>query len=114
MAAVLMVRLFAECANEAAAHAVAADLLRTLSDFHPQSRHDPQRYWKMPELFEFTYTLQPPTPQSIAELLALAGGEWHQGGEEFDRSCVWNRRKGCTFLLPEVRWAEAILTRPDG
>jgi hypothetical protein len=107
----LVVRLLVECADEAAAQSVAAELLRILGDFHAQSRHDPQRYWKLPALFEFAFTLRPPTPQALADLLALGVGEWHHGGDEHDRSCVWNRRDGCAFLSPGVRWAEVILTR---
>jgi hypothetical protein len=109
----LLVRLFAECADEVAAQSVAADLLRALGGFRAQSRQEPQRYWKMPELFEFTFALRPPTPQALADLLAHGAGEWDRRGDEHDRSCVWNRSDGCTFLLPEVRWAEAILTRHE-
>lgn len=111
MAAVLLVRILADCADAAEALRFAAELERALNQFGPLQREVPQRYLKMPQLYEFAYALHPATEATFAQLLALGGSDWWRGGDETDRSAVWNRADGRQFLLPSVHWAELILTR---
>ena len=66
----------------------------------------PRQYWKMPELFEFTYRLSSQTRNIWDELVALPSGGWEVFGDSEDRSAVWNRGDDRVFLAPAVRWAE--------
>jgi hypothetical protein len=109
----LFIRIIAECTNDQAAPAVAAELEHALAAFDPEARQLPLRYWKMPELFEFAYSLRPAAPEIFAQLLALADDGWHHGGDDRDRSSVWNRHSGPPFLDATVRWAELQLVVRD-
>ncbi len=44
-------------------------------------------------------------------LRAEPGTGWTHGGDETDRSSVWNAGAGAPFLDPAVAWAE-LLTAP--
>jgi len=105
----LFLRIFADCDSAEFAHGVADRLRLALSAFSPQDASQPQQYWKIHELFEFTFCLSPATEQSFQALISIAAGGWSHEGSDLDRSSIWNRKLDHVFLVPEVRWAEAQL-----
>lgn len=74
--------------------------------FEPTPAARPRAYWKMPELFEFTYRLSSETRNIWDESVSEHSGGWKVFGDSEDRSAVWNRGDDRAFLLPAVRWAE--------
>ena len=74
--------------------------------FEPTPAARPRQYWKMPELFEFTYRLSSQTRNIWDELVVQPSGGWNVFGDSEDRSAVWNRGDDHVFLAPAVRWAE--------
>jgi hypothetical protein len=117
MASLLMLRAFVAAPDEATALAQQARLLQTLQAFVPSVRRPPERYWKEPEWVELTLQLAPATAATFDRLMALPPQGWIDGGDETDRSAVWNNVHGeqrHPGLLPELQWAELSLTlRPD-
>lgn len=101
--------------GEALRGAVAADVPRALF-----AAHAPERYRKeIPRfalpLFEHAWWLAPATLDDVRALMAIASHGWTPARVEDallrtevdeDASCVWNRSDGCSWLLPEVVWAE--------
>jgi len=105
----LFLRTFADCESQEAAHAISARILLALSAFSPQQAREPQPYWKLPHLFEFTFLLEPATESSLEEVVAMSSGSWEHSRTESELSSVWNRRNDHAFLVPEVSWAEIQL-----
>lgn len=106
----LDVRLFIECSDDAEAQEILSSLCRLLSDFSPTPEITPSRYWKMPNLFEFSLDLGAASMDSFHRLVALEPEGWVHGGEHPDLWSVWNRKEGASFLLPGARWAEIQFT----
>lgn len=104
----LILRIFAECGNGEQAAQLAGDLAATLAGFRPVASMEPERYRKLPELFEFSFDLSPGTRATFDAVLARAADGWVHTGDEEHSSSVWNRSPGGVFLSPAVRWAELI------
>ncbi len=106
----LFLRLHAECPSFEAATMLHERLQVELSRWNPEVHAGPQQYWKMPEYYEFTFTLRTPTPQAHNGIRLLAREGWHDMHSEEELSSIWNR--GCRekFLVPEVVWAELALS----
>lgn len=109
---ILLLRLLAECPDAATAALLTPRLLAAAAAWAPVEPSPPERYERMPELFEFTLLLSPPTPETFDAVVASVPRGWTHGGDEDDRSSVWNRESGATLLVPEVRWAELLRHRP--
>lgn len=105
----LMLRVFAPATDAANARAVATRLRTALSWFEPREPAPPQRYWKVPEWYEHTFELSPPSVATFDALVARAPGGWMQIEREEECDAVWNPGADAEFLLPEVVWAEALL-----
>jgi hypothetical protein len=103
----VMLRLMARCASKAAAPALQQQLLQALAAFPATVRSDPERYWKMPELFEFTLTVA--GEQRFGAVTGLCSSGWTATGDENDPSWVWNAKPGACFLHTDVVWAEVLL-----
>lgn len=105
----LVLRLYADCDSNEVAGLIAGRLLTQLSRFSPESSAEPRRYWKMPQMFEFTYRLAPACAKTVADLVSCSSGGWsHSGGVE-ESSSVWNRQADHMWLVPEVAWAHLEL-----
>lgn len=102
-----MVRVFARCGSVGEAPGLEAQLLQALAAFQAVPQGTPQRYGKMPELFEFTFTA--PGAQHLAAMVSLCPQGWAAFGDEHDLSWVWNAQPGATLLHGQVRWAELLL-----
>lgn len=98
-------RIYADCQDHEEASRLARALEVALSVYEPVATAAPARYWKLPELFGFTYCLSSPVRDIWSDLLSEPD-DWLQTVDGHDRSAVWNRRKDRRFLIPEVRWAE--------
>jgi hypothetical protein len=108
----LFLRLFANCDDAASASLLAGRLMLALHAHEPSEHAEPRQYWKMRELFEFTYTLNPETEESFQAVIASTASGWHQvelGDDEL--SAIWNRANDHVFLVPEVSWANLELHR---
>ena len=101
----MFLRIYANCRDDEAA-AIASAIEVALVLFEPTPAARPRQYWKMPELFEFTYRLSSQTRNIWDELVAQASGGWKVVEDAEDRSAVWNRGGDRVFLAPAVRWAE--------
>jgi len=107
----VLLRLFADCENEHQAARFGYAVTGLLSAFAPVQTLLPVRYWKIPEYFEFTFSLSPATRATFESLLAINFSEnWLHSGDEQESSSVWNRCADACFLLPEVAWAELIFS----
>ena len=104
----LTLRWFAEAPDLGAAEAVLAGMTAALGPFRPTSLQAPERYWKMPELFEFQVRLAPTgsDEEAFAALTRLGGAAWHLDDQEDPQEGIWNHAPGRELLLPEVRWAQ--------
>lgn len=109
----VLLRLFVQCPNEDAAAAMVIDLAESLRALRALPTMPPERYWKMPELFELAFRLFPGTRDTFDAVVSRAPHGWTHLGDADDRSSVWNRTPGATLLLPEVAWAEAIYSSAD-
>jgi hypothetical protein len=105
----LFLRLFADCESAEVASEIARRLHVALSQLNPEAFSPPKPYWKLPQLFEFTFTLVPPTEAQFQLLISSPPGGWSHSGSEAERSSVWNRAQDQVFLLPEVSWANVEL-----
>lgn len=99
------IRIYADCNDNSEATRLAQALELALSPYDPIETAAPARYWKISELFGFTYRLSSPVLDIWAELVSDAGA-WTQSRDEHDRSAVWNRLGDRRFLIAEARWAE--------
>jgi len=93
-------------ANADEARALTAAIEAALASYEPAAAASPRPYWKMPELFEFTYRLSSPTRDIWDDLVAKSSESWTVIEEGDGRSAVWNRVHDRLFLVPAVRWAE--------
>lgn len=103
------IRIFANCEDDTNAKALMANLLLALSHHSPASLKAPKQYWKVPEYYEFTFTLSAVTEEAYQELIESSSGGWHHSAVQGDWSSVWNREGDHVFLVPEVAWAEVQL-----
>ena len=103
----VMLRVFARCASPEAAPALELQLLQALAAFPAQLRGAPERYWKMPELFEFALTVA--GAQQLPAITGLCSQGWTDCGDDDTPSWVWNAEPGECFLHPDVAWAEVLL-----
>lgn len=106
----LLLRLFANCPDDAAALPLGARIAAALPGLVMTQMSSPERYWKMPELFEFTFAVHPADRSTVDAIVALSPASWTHSGDEHEASSVWNRRDDAMLLLPEVAWVELILT----
>jgi hypothetical protein len=102
----LFLRAFADCDGDSGADQLQRELCAALTNWASAKPMAASRYWKMPELFEFTFSLMPATIEVRDAIVDSVRGGWHISGDETDRSFVWNRSPGLFFLTPEVAWAE--------
>ncbi len=103
----VMLRVMARCPSVTAAPALQAQLLQALAAFPAAVRGEPEHYWKMPELFEFTFTVA--GPERLCEVIAFSSRGWTDCGDGDTPSWVWNAESGACFLDPAVTWAEVLL-----
>jgi hypothetical protein len=99
-------RIYADCRDDQEAAALAGSIGTALVLYDPIEASTPRPYWKMPELFEFTYRLSSPTRDILSELVLRHQAGWTMISEGIEYSAVWNRRQELIFLEPSVRWAE--------
>jgi hypothetical protein len=105
----LFVRLLANCESADLAAVISQRIKIVLSRFGGEEASLPKRYWKLPHLYEFTYSLRPATRAAFEEVLSCSSGGWHHAKGETEFSSVWNRAQDHVFLIPEVSWAEVQL-----
>ncbi len=105
----LFLRVFADCQTTEDAASLQSQLLAALGQWRPRPRAEPQQYWKMPQYFEFTYNLVPPSQEALEAIHSQAQTGWHDTHSLGEHSCVWNRTPGTQFLVPAVAWAELAL-----
>ncbi|MEH8018217.1 hypothetical protein MN202_13330 [Rheinheimera muenzenbergensis] len=67
------------------------------------------RYWKIPELYEFTFHLVPARIDLFNEIIDVSSDGWVHRGNGSERSSVWNVADGEILFVPEVQWAELQL-----
>jgi hypothetical protein len=101
----MFLRIYANC-NDDEVSSLAASIEMALIHYELRPAAAPKQYWKMPELFEFTYRLSSATRDIWDELVTQRPGGWHVASDSDDRSAVWNRGADHVFLMPAVRWAE--------
>jgi len=101
----MFLRIYADCISDEAP-SLALAIESALIHYEPRPAAAPKEYWKIPELFEFTYRLSSPTRDIWDELVSQRAGGWHIVDDSEDRSAVWNRGPNHVFLAPAVRWAE--------
>ena len=106
----LFLRLFANCPGSEEATAIDARLRQALGAWDPIPASLPRQYWKNEAQFEFTFSLQPASAKSFISITCQAGNGWapHDASEP-ECSAVWNGAPGCSFLAPEVAWANLEL-----
>ena len=105
----LFLRTYANCESVETSQAIAARMLLALSRFTPETHSTPKRYWKIPKLFEFTFSLFPATHASFRSIVETSSAGWVHSESENELSSVWNRGKDNVFLVPESSWAEVQL-----
>ena len=106
---ILFLRLYADCETGEQARDIAGRICLALHHLSPSEFAPPNRYWKTPRQFEFTYTLRPANGLSLSSIIEATSGGWsrQEAGEE--ESAVWNRQADLVFLVPEVSWGNVEL-----
>ncbi len=89
----MFLRIYANCIEDEVAP-LADALESALVPYAPTPASMPRPYWKMPELFEFTYRLSSPTRNIWDELVAQRPEGWYVVDRSEERSAVWNRQAG--------------------
>ena len=102
----VFLRIYANCDHADQATQLAEAIERALVLFEPVVAAPPKQYWKIPELFEFTYRLSSATSDILSELVSDTQDAWKISGRGDDRSAIWNRAADRSFLIPPTRWAE--------
>jgi hypothetical protein len=106
----LYLRLFVECSNFPEARVIATRLSETLSKFNLSMANMPKQYWKLPELFEFTYELPAATQEDYDTILKCDGSDgWLHLDDKTEPCSVWNRSEGARLFIEGVTWAEVML-----
>lgn len=106
----LCIRLFFHCGGDEEARQYLADICKTLSAFYPTSNELPKQYWKIPALYELYIQCGRADENAFQELIDFQPIGWTHGGDEYDRSSVWNWTDGHHFLDTKVAWAEIQLS----
>jgi len=106
----LFMRVYGNCENREQARDISAGIRQALAKFQLSDRMEPKPYWKIPELFGFTFDLTPATEASFLDIVNLCDAGWLHLGDGQDRSSIWNRTEGAVFLTPAVSWAELSLS----
>jgi hypothetical protein len=110
----LLIQLYADCAMPDAAQAIAQNLLSALQAYGPQLSAAPSPYWKIPALYGFELALHPASEAAFHALVAAPRRGWTHGGDDCDRSSVWNHAEGgAYFLVLQARWAEVQFSVRD-
>ena len=111
----LLLRLFADCDEDATAANLQIRLEKTLEVVHVKSTSKPKRYWKLPHLFEFTFDLAEATVGDFEKVISMVSGGWSTAvSTSAETFSVWNRAEGLAFLIPEVSWAHLELFEAEG
>ena len=95
----LFLRVFAECGSEEYTEHLQRELCVALTAWVSAKPSTARRYWKMPELFEFTFSLIPATVEARDQIIGSASDGWHHTGDELDRSSVCLESVAGGFLL---------------
>ena len=107
----MTMRAIAACPHAEAALQLCVQLSLALDDFGLQSVSVPKPYWKNEAQFEFFFAFSDASVTEFERLTSMAPAGWWHSDEDLDRSAVWNRTEGNTFLHPAVDWANVELSR---
>lgn len=102
----VMLRVFAPAEGPADARRVAKQLRAALAAWLPVESRPPQQYWKVPQWYEHTIELSPPSVATFDAVVALAASGWTHVERDLEFDSVWNRGNASHFLLPDVVWAQ--------
>jgi hypothetical protein len=105
----LFLRTYTNCENNEFSYDISARLVLALSHLSPEAAITPKPYWKMPDLYEFSFVLSPPNEVSFQSVIAGSPDGWSHYVSGNQLSSVWNRKQDQIFLIPEVSWAEIQL-----
>ena len=112
---ILLLDIKAEMRGDHPAQRLEQALLHALRDYSPSLAEAARPYWKIPAWHECTVKVQPANCVSFEALLVRSGAGWHVVRDDDGGDCdaVWNPAPGVFFLLPEARWAQVLLVRPN-
>ncbi|WP_335736625.1 hypothetical protein [Rheinheimera muenzenbergensis] len=105
----LFLRLFATCNDDPTSEKLLERLSHEISVFSESIPLNQGRYWKIPELYEFTFHLVPARIDLFNEIIDVSSDGWVHRGNGSERSSVWNVADGEILFVPEVQWAELQL-----
>lgn len=103
----VLLRVFARASGADDVRRVGEALLAALREFAPVPSCAPERYWKEPQWYEYTFELAPAGVATFDAVLARFPAGWTSGGRDVECDAVWNPGGG-DFLLPEVTWAQLL------
>ncbi|MDR6984906.1 hypothetical protein J2X32_003561 [Rheinheimera pacifica] len=105
----LFLRVFTSCSDDSVSLYLLKRLCNALSECADAIPSNPNRYWKIPEMYEFTFRLMPANMNVFKKIINFSPNGWVHMGSNSDCSSVWNVADGSSFLVPEVQWAELQL-----
>ncbi|MBT1446062.1 hypothetical protein KJI95_16320 [Shewanella sp. JM162201] len=105
----LFLRLFATCNDDSGEEKLLERLSHEISVFAESVPLNQGRYWKIPEMYEFTFNLLPANIDLFNEIIDVSSDGWVHMGSGNEYSSVWNITDGKSLFVPEVQWAELQL-----
>ncbi|MDP5138700.1 hypothetical protein ORJ04_22385 [Rheinheimera baltica] len=108
----LFLRLFATCNDDSASEKLLERLSHEISVIAESTPLNLGRYWKIPEMYEFTFHLVPANIDLFNEIVNVSSDGWVHMGSGSELSSVWNIADGKRLFVREVQWAELQLYEP--
>lgn len=108
MSSRITLRLIVDLPDEAPALSFENTVQVKIAAFGKVKASETKRYWKISELFEIFFSLQPEMHPELAyeSILSSLGAGWeHHEISDKEQRAVCNPGKGSTFFSPYVRWA---------
>jgi hypothetical protein len=108
MTSLITVKLLGELPDDRTALCFENEVQARINPFGGVRQSGTRRYWKIPEWFEFFFTLQPGTDPELAfgGILSSLGAGWERHDLSAEEQwAVWNPSQSSTFFSPHVRWA---------
>ncbi len=108
----LFLRLFATCNDYPASEKLLERLSHEISVIAESTQLNLGRYWKTPEMYEFTFHLVPANIDLFNEIVNVSSDGWVHMVSGSEHSSVWNIADGKRLFVCEVQWAELQLYEP--
>jgi hypothetical protein len=102
----LYLRIIANCPDALTLQRVQVAAAKDLAPWKAEEDIPVAAYWKLPNHFVLSYTINPGTDAVHRAITALEPFGWDSRTPDKDASCVWNKAADRLFIDAAVIWVE--------